>query len=320
MKKQIQFELWQECNSHCKFCYLGDSNLCTPKKIKLNSIENTIKKLDDPSILDEYDTIGYIGGEFFQGQLNDKDVKDKFMQLMDKTASLLLDNTIRYVWIYATMTIGDQKDLYETLEKFGDCDGVWLLTSYDTIGRFHSSKMEDNWKFHMKNIQNKYPKIRFNVTTILTQDLINKYLNNEFSFKDFCKEFKCEFFFKQCGLYKGMTKEQVIKDFPLFLPKRNSFLEFLKKFKEEESYAAWDKLFNIKYRADALYRNFNTEDESMVLNIRYKDQKAEIKIPKHEDAKEMVLSKCGHAKTYSTYADCDKCMLCDKEYIGTVKV
>ena len=30
----------------------------------------------------EYDTIAFIGGEFFQGQLNTKEVKDKFMELM----------------------------------------------------------------------------------------------------------------------------------------------------------------------------------------------------------------------------------------------
>ena len=318
MKKQLQFELWQECNNHCKFCYLGDSNLCTPRKIKLKSLENTLAKLDDKSILDEYDTIGFIGGEFFQGQMNDEEIRSKFMKLMEKTASLLKQKLIKFVWIYATMTIGDQKDLYDTLEKYGDCDGVWLLTSYDTVGRFHSKKMEENWRFHMKNIQKLYPKIRFNVTTILTQDLIDKYLNNEFSFRDFSEEFKCEFFFKQCGLYKGMNKEQVVADFPEFLPKRSSFLKFLGKFRCEESDIAWDKMFNIKYRADALYRNFNTEDESMILNLRYKDRKAEINIPKHSDAEETVLSKCGHAKTYSTYADCDNCMLCDKENIGKV--
>ena len=55
----------------------------------------------------------------------------------------------------------------------------------DTMGRFHTKKMEDSWKYHMKNIYKLYPDIHFNTTTILTADCIEKYLNNEISFKSF---------------------------------------------------------------------------------------------------------------------------------------
>src|SRR5574344_285738 len=114
------------------------------------------------------------------------------MQLMELTADLLEKDILKEAWIYMTLTIGDQKDLYETLNIFEErqvTDQLWLLTSYDTVGRFHTKKMEDNWKFHMKNIHQLYPDIRFNTTTILSNDCIKKYLNNEISFKDMSEEY-----------------------------------------------------------------------------------------------------------------------------------
>ena len=39
MGKQIQFELWQECNSQCKFCYLGKDNRYTPNELKLSAMQ-----------------------------------------------------------------------------------------------------------------------------------------------------------------------------------------------------------------------------------------------------------------------------------------
>lgn len=118
MKKQLQFEIWEECNSKCKFCYLGKINLLTPNHVKLKSLQLILDKISDLSIYDEYDVISYLGGEFFQGQLNTPEIKELFFKLMEKTAWLLENKYIREVWIYATLTIGNQEDLYKSLEYF----------------------------------------------------------------------------------------------------------------------------------------------------------------------------------------------------------
>lgn len=153
MAKILQFELWEECNNHCTFCYLGKNNLHTPNEVKLNSLKNAYEEISDLRNYPEFDTISYLGGEFFQGQLNTPQIRDDFMRLMAKTADLLREGYIKEVWIYMTLTIGYQQDLYDTIKLFeGVTDKLWLLTSYDTEGRFHSPKMEENWKFHMKNI------------------------------------------------------------------------------------------------------------------------------------------------------------------------
>lgn len=312
MSKQLQFELWEECNSKCKFCYLGRENNFTPTHLKINACNNAYKKISDMSNYPEYDTLSYLGGEFFQGQMNDINVKNSFMKLMEKTAELLNNEVIKQVWIYATLTIGKQEDLYETLKLFEGHKGeLWILTSYDTLGRFHTQKMEDNWSYHMKNIHKLYPDIKFNITTILSEDCIDKYLSGELSFKKMMEEYNCSFFFKQCGASNG--KEEMISRLKNFFPPRDKFLRFLKKFRQEESSLMWDKLFNIKYRADLLYRNGNDEEHQMMENIRHKNSKNEVELS--FKCNETDTGDCGHLLVYRAYSDCDGCVLCDKEMI-----
>ena len=313
MSKQLQFELWQECNSKCKFCYLGAENLCTPTNLKVNACKNALEKISDLSNYPTYDTLAYLGGEFFQGQLNNPEVKEVFMELMKKTADLLNAGYIEQVWIYATLTIGDQKDLYDVLKIFDGHKGdLWILTSYDTMGRFHTKKMEDNWSYHMKNIHKLYPDILFNITTILSEDCIDKYINNELSFKKMMEEYHTTFFFKQCGAPYG--KAEMIQQLDKFFPPRNKFLKFLTKFRQEESKVMWDKLFNIKYRADTLYRNGNDEEHQMMENIRHKNSNNEIELS-DANSPETAVGSCGHLMAYHAYSDCDGCVMCDKQMI-----
>lgn len=314
MSTQLQFQLWQECNSLCKFCYLGTNNRNTPDELKISALEKVIEKIQDLTLFEKFDTLSYLGGQFFQGQLNNPKVKQLFFKLMKITAQYLQKNIVKNVYIYATLTIGDQQDLYDTLKLFNKKEGLWILTSYDTFGRFHTSKMQQNWKFHMKKIYNLYPQIKFNTTTILSEDCITKYLNNQLSFKDIKKQFHTQFFFKQCGCMNG-TKQDMINYLPNFFPTRSKFIKFLKKFKLEQQSYMWDKLFNIYYRADVLYRNFNDKNEQMTLNIRHKNSKNEVQT---NNEYEMRTNKCGHLLSYAAYSDCEKCILCDKEMINNL--
>lgn len=315
MGKQLQFELWQECNSLCKFCYLGRQNRHTPVELKINSLDNTLNKISDLSLYPEFDTISYLGGQFFQGQLKNDIVKQKFFALMEKTAWLLQNNYIKKFWLYATLTIGDQKDLYDTLTIFKDCPGqIWILTSYDTYGRFHTKLMEQNWKYHMKHIHQLYPDIKFNITTILSNDCITKYLNNQLSFKQMMKQYNAQFFFKQCGATND-SKQETIKELPDFFPTRANFIKFLKKFRLQQSDDMWNKLFNIYYRADVLYRNFNDKDKQMSLNIRHKNSVQQVQTGELFDT---LTNTCGHLLTYAAYKDCSGCVICDKHAIEQI--
>lgn len=308
--KSLQFELWEQCGSGCSFCYLGDQNKFTPDHIKLYSLRETLKSISDEKKYTEekYEVISYLGGEFFQGQLKNPEVREEFFKLMKKTAELLDKGLIKAVWIYATMTIGNQQDLFDTIELFNKKDGLWILTSYDTIGRFHTQKMLETWDNTMKKIHSLYPEIRFNITTILTGDVCQKYVNGELSFKEMMNTYQCAFFFKQCGLpsiYK--TKEEMNKAIPNFFPKREDFLNFLMKFRQEESEEMWAKLFNIYYRADTLYRNHNVDGKQMELNVRDKKKGYEF-----DPSSGNYVDDCGHMKSYKAYVDSEDCCICDK--------
>jgi hypothetical protein len=162
-----------------------------------------------------------------------------------------------------------------------------------------------------------YPDILFNITTILTGDLIDKYLNDEINFENMMEEYHTKFFFKQCGNpYIHKTKQDMNDVLPNFFPTRQKFLEFLIKFKEQETPEMWDKLFNIYYRADNLYRNFNDDNEHMVEFVRDKSNSIEhSKFLEDPSLLDTVILKCGHMNSYQAYIDTDDCVLCDKKMI-----
>ena len=97
---------------------------------------------------------------------------------MQKTSQLLDEKYIDETWISATLTLGDQADLYEALNEFSDLSKVWILTSYDTLGRFHSEKMKNNWLKNLAMLRQYSNDLKINITSILTGDFIQHYLDN----------------------------------------------------------------------------------------------------------------------------------------------
>jgi hypothetical protein len=344
-RKSFQWELWQYCNSLCKFCYLGAENRIHNKNRQLQSLLDLNKAIDNMDF-ETYNNISLIGGEFFQGQLNDVEIHDKFFDTIKKIFQLYLDKKIGSMWITCTLTLGDQKHLYELLDlaaemkifpqaDFG-ASGLWLCTSWDADGRFHNDRMKDNWVFHMKNIKKFYPWIKFNTTIILQQAFIDLYLNSKFKASSFMEEFHTTLFFKQCGIppfepedldlpegldisstdpvvhakvldtVKLLAKREVNKNFTFF-PTRDSFIKFLIKFYKEDR-DCYDRLFNIAYRSDELHRNFLKEEHD-VFNQRYKTETGP-----EETGKETLP--CGHTETYAAYIDSNACCICDRNLIA----
>ena len=160
----------------------------------------------------------------------------------------------------------------------------------------------------MKCIHRTFPYVKFNTTMILTGDLIEKFISNEFSFTNFMQEYNTALFFKQPSEGSFSTKEELQSLLPNFFPTRRMFLMFLKKFSQENP-ELYDKLYNIKYRADLLYRNFN-DNRQMVANQRVKNSKQETLV--EAEAKQLA---CGHLASYAGYIDSKKCMICSNNAI-----
>ena len=316
MKKQMQFELWDECNSKCTFCHLCNKNNITPNKTKLNMIQDTLDKISDLSIYDEYDTIGFIGGEFFQGQLNTPEIKSKFMELIKVANDLLNNHIVKDLWLNASLLIGNQKDLYEAIDLIDDKTKLWILTSYDSIGRFHTPKMLETWQYHMKNIHNLYPEIKLNTTSILTGDFIEKYLNDNIDIKEFKATYHTNLFLKTTvkpGHLSHLSKQEINDKIGNFFPTQERFQEFLFTFYMREGAEEYHNLFSNDLRADEVRKNYNIDTKRNIKFIRDKQTLEETidLIDEHIDN----LS-CGHSTIYQCYIDSDDCCICNKQEIG----
>ena len=326
------------CNNLCSYCYLGKENRHTDKERQMTSLTDLHRAIDE---LDTriYNNISIIGGDFWQGQLVDKEVHDSFMLLMEKCAKLYADGKIGSLWITCTMTIGDQKDLYEMLDIFDrykaypDPDygssGLWLCTSWDVHGRFHTPDRLENWEYHIQHIHETRPWVKFNCTIILMEDFLQNYIDGKWSPKEFSEKYHTCLFFKQIGLGE-ISQDADFSGIPLvpnsdtkigayrmgkyyvnktlgyeFAPKRATMLKFLRKYAEEDP-DTYDRLFNIKYRADELHRNYNdmAHDSKTTRNKNSANES--------DSANENILNACGHMINYACYIDSDKCCVCDK--------
>ena len=333
-RKSFQWQVWTYCNNICKFCFLGEANreyLKDRQHISLAGLEAAIDNMD----FNEYNNISLIGGEFFQGQLSDPETKEFFFRIMRKIFQLYVDKKIGSMWITATLINENQDDLYELLdlaESMGvfpnenySTSGLWLCTSWDAAGRFHTKEAEESWESNMLNIKQRYPWIKFNTTIILQKAFIDLYLNNEFNPKEFRKKFDTSIFYMQpclVGITEMMLlnesgevktedefedywvelKENFNKDYEFF-PTREQFIKFLIKYYNQDN-DSYIKLFNIDYRSDEIHLNINSEDHDRVIS-RVKDGSA----PEESFPPAMP---CGHVYNYAPYVDSNRCCICDK--------
>ena len=75
----LQFELWKQCSFGCRFCY---NQGFTKVSNKLQNLQRVIDIMKSEEA-DQYDEFGIIGGEFFNGEISNKQVHKKFYELVD---------------------------------------------------------------------------------------------------------------------------------------------------------------------------------------------------------------------------------------------
>lgn len=302
--KTIVIELWEECNNFCDFCFIDYLNKKTSDEVKLQNIENANLILDN--IKEELKAIGLIGGEFFQGQLCNDTIRSKFFDLCKKIFIHINNGDIKDFWCFCTLTIGEQKDLYDLIDLFNDIvldknkHTFWILTSYDTKGRYNMPFKFENWDKHMINLQ-KYPFIKFNITSIMTEDFCQKYLRDEIDLAALESKYKTKLFLKQPTQTRWGLKETLMEKIQWFFPKRKTYLDFLKKLRDQDR-EIFDNVLNISLRADLVYNEMRGSTK-LDPEIRNKET--------WNENHSRCFKKCGHVVNYKCYADSDACCLCD---------
>ena len=101
-----------------------------------------------------------------------------------------------------------------------------------------------------------------------------------------------------------------------FYPDRRTFRRFLVKYAKEDP-ETFERLFNIRFRADELQRNLNNNFEPEGFS---RDKNSNFEQSSESDS--IVNPNClieddrkKHIIAYGTYGDCNDCMVCDRDQI-----
>ena len=239
LRKFIQFELWQDCFQNCKFCYNYNTIHQYNNSKKLKNIEFVNNFLKDEGIKG-YNTFGLIGGEFFGGEIDNPEIKDKFVNLIDNICSL---KNIEQILLTSNLMYQDNKFLLDICNfVLSKNKKLLICTSYDTIYRFNETTLrywQDNMKILSKN------NIETHTQVILTQDFIKKVLSNKFLPIKFSQEYNTTIDYSRpnCG-WRFKNKFEMDKLLPNFFLKRKDFINFLIK-GNTEKFIDFDKFLNV---------------------------------------------------------------------------
>lgn len=216
----LQYELWKDCNNHCPFCYnrkLKDIDKYYSLSYVLNDLKNR-----------SYDEIGFIGGEFFDGQLNDQNIKKMFYELFNVCQSA------KKIYLASSLIFENKKDLYEFLQyarfnKF--LEKILVCTSYDIKYRFKHKRDEHNWKNTMIWLHNIFPELKIHTEIILSKAFMQAVLDGTFIPSDFEKKYftKIDYIEANYG-YDVEYKDDLVD----FLPDKTTTVKFLQKVLEEK--------------------------------------------------------------------------------------
>ena len=272
-KNFIQYELWKDCRNGCKFC----TNFLQKDVDKKESLEFVLKDLDNIQGKD-FD-LGFIGGEFFDNQLDNDDIKELFYKLFNKTKEKIQQGIIKRLFITVTLIYDIEKQLIpflNYLKEIDIIDKVVLCTSYDLKYRFYTKEREDLWKGNVKRLNTLYPSIKIHTQIILTSFFIDAVLTNQFNIKEFCKEYNITIDYNepQSGFY--YTKEEMKEKLPDFYPTRSQFINFMNKTILQEHIINPDTFLIRELHADRLYYSF--EGKQYLITDRHKKENFYIKV------------------------------------------
>lgn len=259
--KFLQYELWKDCKLGCKFC----CNKGAPDLNKIESLTFVLNKLDDVETIN-YNEVGFIGGEFFNGELSDIRVRKLFYNIFEKLSRMHFNK------IYFTTALIFDIDLYlvpflNYLRELNILSKCLLCTSYDTKYRFYTEQRENLWKNNMLRLHKDFPELKIHTETILTQYFIDSVLSNEFSITEFCNKYhtRIDYIEPGSGLYYH-DKKDCSKDIPGFFPTKSSFIKFLEKVLVKNKEIEPETFLSMELRSSKLY--YIDDGKRMVIDNR----------------------------------------------------
>lgn len=297
-RRFIQYNLWKNCRNGCEFCFNRGGRTSTVED-QLEILDFVIEKLNSQET-DSYNELGFIGGEFFDNQLDDDCVKQKFYQLFDICAEKYRQHKIDKVCV-ATSLIFDASihliPFIQYIDNLGLSDIVLFCTSYDTKYRFHSDEDLAVW---CKNMTQLRPLLKNDIHTemIVSSFFIDDVQSGKLNLNKFCSDFQTSIdFIEPTFIDFYETKENTLKLLSDFFPTRKKFINFVKELCFEKQIIDIDRFLTIKLRSDTSY--YQLCDKSWV------------KIDNRWQTDVRRIGKDGKPKQIYSYSDSDKKMTDD---------
>lgn len=298
----IQYGIWSNCSNKCDFCLIEKHYYRTPAQMimYLQEVIDNIKLQDWKNKFS--DGISLLGGELYF--ITDKEVQNKFMELIDVIIDYVLKVSKNPNCKYSTVTNGiyNPDFLYRVIDRIIERAGIGFVDvnfSYDIKYRFHNEKARKQCLRNIIDFHKRY-NYRIGVQMILTQYLIDMINTGAFSINKWQNEIAPGSILEFLYPHKIHTG-QIITDFNF---RRASFIKFMRKLYIENEENFFNFVSSIRhssvFKYTGLYvdENGNTHQEPVL-----------------SDGKEVINPMCNHSALYQCYADSDKCMLCDVNHI-----
>ncbi len=334
----LKLELWKACNNSCLFCHLSEREKQTNSSAQLKRLENALSALDGLEANKIYNVF-ITGGEFFQGQLDNEDVRAKFYKLIEKLGKLYASSIIQSIHIQATLLKGNQSDLYKTLnllENEGcaflpheNSEGIFIETFWDAKGRFINEATKRNWDIHMDALHSYYPWVKKRATVTLSNEVCEMFISNSFGNK----------FFKYDSIYSyrlpnvhaiscvpGQTinpAQEQCDNQPLLLTE-NEFVAAKKAFNESAGFGYFPTRRIFRKFAMKCARQYPSVFAALFNKAKSNNKKAttceaeDIRLVESNIIKETGVDDCNvgqkqckHSLDFAIYSDINECAACD---------
>lgn len=189
MTKIVEFLLWDNCNNHCKFCFLKNKN-------KLNSFIEDDEKARAIQCANTYlngdrfihgSDILLCGGELFDNKFN-HNTHSEWYSFVDAIVEKVKIGTIGSVYVNTNLIYDINTELTGFLNKFfnaGILNKLNFTTSYDIVGRFKNKQDRQLFFNNIEELHRLYPALSIVVNIIMTSAVCDLILDGQFSISEF---------------------------------------------------------------------------------------------------------------------------------------
>lgn len=281
IKPIYEFLLWENCRNHCSFCFQQEKNQLTDKE-KYNSMIAVKCFLDNDQRYIKNSHILLVGGELFDSPSIFNELKQFLLYVLDKQ----LNDDIDLLYINTNLIYKNIDCLMWFLSKIEQLqlfDRLKFTTSYDVAGRFANDKVKQLMLKNLNIITNQYSQLRVVVNTMLSKQLCEAILDDEYDLHSFMTRHNCDV---------NLTP-YIIRDLSLAPTRNLVFKALLKVQKQDPAYIErYVNNFDLPQPKELYqYRNGQLVYCSCLNN------------------------NCGHSENFTLYSSQHSCFICDLKSI-----